>query len=123
MPASGSTSFRVKIPRTPPAGASAPLDLDAGTASSRPATDVPGTFITALPPLAEPSMRELEVRAVNPPYSYSRVSYNDRTKEYLYEILEPQLSAHEKGLVTHLKATLTQILGSETAELSTADKR
>ena len=120
MTASGGSSFRVKIPRTP---AVEPNPLDTSAQSALPTTDVPGTFITALPPLAEPSMRELEVRAVNPPYSYSRVSYNDRTKEYLYEILEPQLSAHEKGLVVHLKATMNQILGSETANLSTADKR
>ncbi|HTS33885.1 MAG TPA: type II/IV secretion system ATPase subunit [Thermoplasmata archaeon] len=116
----GGSSFRVKIPRTP---AAQPNPLDTSAQSALPTTDVPGTFITALPPLAEPSMRELEVRAVNPPYSYSRVSYNDRNKEYLYEIIEPQLSAHEKSLVAHLKATMTQILGSETANLSTADKR
>jgi archaeal flagellar protein FlaI len=120
MPASGSSSFRVKIPRTPPAEAN---PLETAPASALPPTDVPGTFITALPPLAEASMRELEVLAVNPPYSYSRVSYNDRNKEYLYEILEPQLSPHEKALVAHLKATMNQILGSETTNFSTADKR
>jgi flagellar protein FlaI len=68
-------------------------------------------------------MRELEVNAVNPPYSYSRVSYSDRTKEYLYEVIEPQLTAHERSLVLHLKSTLNQILGSETGNLSTSDKR
>ncbi len=120
MTASGGSSFRVKIPRSAPA-ASSPLEAVGGEA--RPTTDVPGTFITALPPLPEPTMRELEVQAVNPPYSYARVSYNDRNKEYLYEVIEPQLSAHEKGLVAHLKSTLNQILGSETANLSTADKR
>ena len=123
MPAAGAPSFRVKIPRVSPGGPAGASGTEAAGGSARPTTDVPGTFITALPPLAEPSMRELAVRPVNPPYSYSRISYNDRSKEYLYEILEPQLSAHEMGLVTHLKSTLTQILGSETAELSTADKR
>jgi archaeal flagellar protein FlaI len=118
MTSSGAT-FRVKIPRPRTAEATSleaahPLETT---------TDVPGTFITALPPLAEPSMRELEVQPVNPPYSYSRISYNDRTKEYLYEVIEPQLSAHEKALVAHLKSTLNQILGSETANLTTADKR
>jgi archaeal flagellar protein FlaI len=120
MTVSGGSPIRVKIPRTPPAE---PNPLEPVARSALPPTDTPGTFITALPPLAEPSMRELEVRPVNPPYSYSRVSYNDRSKEYLYEILEPQLSPHEKGLVTHLKATMTQILGSETANLTTTDKR
>ncbi len=118
-------TFRVKIPRGPTSGQAA----SAGglpSATGEPAestTDVPGTFITALPPLPEPTMKELEVRAVNPPYSYSRVTYNDRTKEYLYEVIEPQLTSHEKQQVEQLKATLTRILGSDLGNLTTADKR
>ncbi len=116
-----SGTLRVKIPRPPPSATVAtPL---AGARPVEGPTEVPGTFITAMPPLAEPAMKELEVRAVNPPYSYSRISYNDRTKEYLYEVIEPQLTAHEKQLVVHLKATLTRILGSDVGNLSTADKR
>ncbi|MGA8275492.1 MAG: type II/IV secretion system ATPase subunit [Thermoplasmata archaeon] len=114
------SSFRVKIPRTAPGAESASLEPLQPTDHG---TDVPGTFITAIPPLPETAMRELEVQAVNPPYSYSRVSYSDRTKEYLYEVIEPQLTAHERGLVLHLKSTLNQILGSETADLSPTDKR
>ncbi len=113
-------SFRVKIPRAAPAPESAELEPAQPTDRG---TDVPGTFITAIPPLAETSMRELEVQAVNPPYSYSRVSYSDRTKDYLYEVIEPQLTAHERALVLHLKSTLNQILGSETGNLSITDKR
>jgi archaeal flagellar protein FlaI len=113
-------SFRVKIPRSAPGAESATLEPVRPTEH---ATDVPGTFITAIPPLPETSMRELEVQAVNPPYSYSRVSYSDRSKDYLYEVIEPQLTPHERGLVLHLKSTLNQILGSETANLSISDKR
>ncbi len=115
-----SGTVRVKIPRTPAAGSSplaeAPRPLET-------ATDVPGTFITAMPPLPEPTMRELQVSAVNPPYSYSRVTYNDRNKEFLYEVIEPQLSAHERQLVEHLKSTLTKILGGEVVNLSAVEKR
>jgi archaeal flagellar protein FlaI len=113
-------SFRVKIPRAAPAPESAALEP--APPSEHP-TDVPGTFITAIPPLPEAGMRELEVQAVNPPYSYSRVSYSDLTKDYLYEVIEPQLTPHERGLVLHLKSTLNQILGSETGNLSVTDKR
>ncbi len=117
-----SDSVRVKIPRAgAPGGAAA--RLAGGARPLETPTDVPGTFITAMPPLPEPSMRELEVSAVNPPYSYSRVSYNDRTKEYLYEVIEPQLTPREKDLVEHLKATLSVILGSEVNNLNAADKR
>ena len=117
-----SGSVRVKIPRSPAPGTE-PSPLDAASRSLETPTDVPGTFITAMPPLAEASMKELEVNAVNPPYSYSRVTYNDRTKEYLYEVIEPQLTPRERELVDHLKSTLTMILGSDVSNLSTADKR
>jgi len=113
------SSFRVRIPR---GAGGAP-----GAAPSEPfletATDVPGTFITAIPPLPDPTMKELQVTTVNPPYSYSRVTYSDRTKDYLYEVIEPQLSAHERELVEHLKVTLTKILGGDIGGLSAADRR
>jgi len=118
--ASGGTSFRVRISRSQAAG-SAPA-APAGGFLETP-TDVPGTFITAMPPLPEASMRELQVSAVNPPYSYSRVSYNEKSKEYLYEVIEPQLTPHEKELVTHVKATLTKILSGEAGNLSASDRR
>src|ERR1700691_3349816 len=117
-----SGSVRVKIPRAPAPGTE-PSPLDASSRSLETPTDVPGMFITAMPPLAEPTMKELEVNAVNPPYSYSRVTYNDRSKEYLYEVIEPQLTARERELVDHLKSTLTMILGSDVNNLSIADKR
>jgi flagellar protein FlaI len=115
-----STSFRVRIPRTAAPTAS-PLAPAPGFLETP--TDVPGTFITAMPPLPETSMRELQVSAVNPPYSYSRVTYNDRSKEYLYEVIEPQLTAHERQMVEHLKTTLTKIIGGDIGSLSLADRR
>ncbi|HYA70337.1 MAG TPA: type II/IV secretion system ATPase subunit [Thermoplasmata archaeon] len=115
-------SFRVKIPRAPPAGAE-PSPLAPAAPSKGEEEGLPGTFITAMPGLLEPTMKELEVSAVNPPYSYSRVTYNDRNKEYLYEVIEPQLSAHEKQLVEHLKQTLNRILGADVGGMSPADKR
>ena len=116
-------SFRVKIPRgvngdkSPPGVAP---DVDAAETND---SDLPGTFITAMPPLPDPDCKLIEVRPVNPPYSYSRVSYNDRTKEYLFEAIEPQLSKHERDLLNHLKDTLGKIIGAEVASLSSGDKK
>jgi archaeal flagellar protein FlaI len=115
-----SASVRVRIPKTAPV-VSNPL-ADAGGRLEAP-TDVPGTFITAMPPLLEPDMKELEVTPINPPYAYARVTYSDSRKEYLYEVIEPQLSRHERELVDHLKETLAKILGSETTVLTTNEKR
>jgi flagellar protein FlaI len=117
------SSFRVKIPRSAPKAAENPLADPASAVAPSDATELPGTFITAMPPLPEPEMRELEVTAVNPPYSYARISYHETRKEYLYEVIEPQLSKHERELVDHLKSTLTKIMGAEVANLSISDKR
>ncbi|MCI4356236.1 MAG: type II/IV secretion system ATPase subunit [Thermoplasmata archaeon] len=116
-------SYRVKVPRAAPRAAENPLAAPRTQAEESPSSELPGTFITAMPALADRDMRELEVTAVNPPYSYARISYHEQKKEYLYEVIEPQLSQHERELVTHLKGTLTRILGSEVADLSITDKR
>ncbi|MCI4336806.1 MAG: type II/IV secretion system ATPase subunit [Thermoplasmata archaeon] len=115
-----SSTLRVKIPR---AAAEPANPLLGHPVDAAPPEDLPGTFITAMPQLAEVEMKELEVTAVNPPYSYARISYNDRRKEYLYEVIEPQLSKHERELVIHLKDTLAKIMGSEVGTLTTTDKR
>jgi hypothetical protein len=51
-----SGSFRVKIPRTPGAPVNAGLEP---TPTEEHPTDLPGTFITAIPPLGEASLKEL----------------------------------------------------------------
>jgi flagellar protein FlaI len=113
------TPLRIKIPRTAPSN----VDPLAGTAPTDAARDLPGTFITAMPPPSDPDAKELEVSAVNAPYSYARISYNNRTKEYLYEVIEPQLSNHERELLQHLKETLTRITGGEVAVMNGPEKR
>ncbi|HEV2166554.1 MAG TPA: hypothetical protein VGS23_06235, partial [Thermoplasmata archaeon] len=120
-----SNTFQIRIPRTHgvPAETNPLEEATAPPAAEQPEGDLPGTFITAMPPLPDADSKELEVTAVNPPYSYARVSYNDRTKEYLYEVIEPQLSKHERDLLTHLKETLTRIIGGEVATMSAPEKR
>jgi archaeal flagellar protein FlaI len=112
------SSYRVKIPRNatgePPVRTSEGDDANA---------DLPGTFITAMPALPEEGMKVIEIRPVNPPYTYSRITYNDRTKEYIYEAIEPQLSTHERQLLTHLKDSMGKIIGAEVASLNSGDKK
>ena len=114
-------SYRVKIPRSAQEGKPA---ASPETGESRlPEVDLPGTFITAMPALSEEGAKVIEIRPVNPPYSYSRITYNDRTKEYIYEAIEPQLSTHERELLDHLKDTMGKVIGAEVATLTSGDKR
>ncbi len=115
------SSFRVRIPRTIATVAPVPTVAEAAPEATK--GELPGTFITAMPPPPDPDAKILETRPVNPPYSYSRISYNDRTKEYLFEVIEPQLSRHERELLDHLKDTLGKILGAEVSAFSSGDKK
>lgn len=119
-------SYKVKLPK-------GSLQTKAGASPGRPGQralkksdasgELPGTYITAIPPLPDVDCREAEFIAVQAPYSYARVSYNERTKEYLYECIEPQLSAHERDLLKHMKSTLSRILGAEGAVMNAGDKK
>ncbi len=128
MAGSSSSSYRVRIPRSSagaPAAGTAPIltPPEGAEGESAPMADVPGTYITAMPPLPSPDAKVVEVRAVNPPYSYSRISYDDKAKEYIYEVVEPQLSGHERELLQNLKDALARVVGSEVASLSSGDKK
>lgn len=50
-----------------------------------------------------PDVEVIEVYPVNEPYAYVRVTYNNATMEYTYEILEPVLTAEEKELMEEVK--------------------
>jgi flagellar protein FlaI len=124
------TSFKVRVPKSRTRGL--PELTRGGVSRAEPqkeasppggSADLPGTYITAVPPLAEAAMTEVEFLAVQPPYSFARLSYNERKKEYLYEVIEPQLSTSEAQLLKHLKETLVHILGSEGTIMGAADKR
>jgi flagellar protein FlaI len=48
-------------------------------------------------------VEEIELYAVNEPYAYVRVIYDNNTHEYTYMVLEPQLSPAETDLFSELK--------------------
>ena len=50
---------------------------------------------------------------VNPPFAFVHISFNEETGEFDYEILEPRLTAHERGLGTEIKTKMEAIIGQE----------
>ncbi len=62
--------------------------------------------ITEIPKLTEPNMDEVEVTPVKQNYTYVRIKYDNKTNEYLYEVIEPKLSEDEKDVLELLKTTL-----------------
>jgi flagellar protein FlaI len=120
-------SFKVRVPKASTARAAtlrkAGLGLPPGFSPSGALADLPGTYITSVPAIQDPKIREVEFLAIQAPYSYARLTYNERSKEYLYEVIEPPLTNSERTLLGHLKDTLGRILGAEGTVMSASDKR
>jgi flagellar protein FlaI len=77
---------------------------------------------TTIPPIIDPNVEEVEVRPINEPYTYVRISFNKEMNEYLYEVIEPQLDDDEKDILKNLKETLKRTLEYNLDAASGAEK-
>lgn len=64
------------------------------------------TVITEIPKISDLTMEEVEVVPIEDPYSFVRINYDSTAGEYLYEVIEPKLSADESALLDVLKSSL-----------------
>jgi len=64
------------------------------------------TSITEIPKIAEPNVDEVEIVPIKQNYAYVRIKYDNKTNEYLYEVIEPRLSDDERDVLALLKETL-----------------
>jgi len=62
--------------------------------------------ITEIPKITSTTVEEVEIDAVEEPYSYVRISYDNVAGEYTYEVIEPKLTEDEKTLLDVLKSSL-----------------
>ncbi len=62
--------------------------------------------ITLIPKIVDRHVNEIEVQPVEEPYSYVRIKYDTVSNEYLYEVIEPQLTEDEEELLLAIKKTL-----------------
>src|SRR5208282_5646176 len=54
--------------------------------------------VTAVPPLSDPALKELDLAPIRPGFSYVRISFHNIRNEFLYEVIEPPLSRIERDL-------------------------
>jgi len=78
--------------------------------------------ITVIPPLKDPDLVELELRKVDEPYTYVRISYNKKTHEKLYSVIEPRLNRHQKDLLLFVEDTLRRTLRYDFEKLRHQDQ-
>jgi len=82
----------------------------------------PGSAVTFVPPIEDIDVEVLETYTVVPDFAYVRITFNNATSEYLYEVIEPTLSEEEKDLLDLVKDTLHKTLGYEWEKLTRLDK-
>lgn len=70
----------------------------------------PSEVITEIEKISEPEVDEVEMVAVNEPYSYVRIKYDNVAGDYLYEVIEPKLTEDEQNLLEVLKSALVMTL-------------
>jgi archaeal flagellar protein FlaI len=67
-------------------------------------------IITEVPRIDDATIDEVEVTKVIPPYTFVRIKYDNTASEYLYEVIEPQLTEDESTLLDVLKRALVLTL-------------
>ncbi len=70
---------------------------------------------------ADSAYKEMEFYNVNPPYSYIRVAYNPEIHEYLYQVLEPELSKEETRLFKMVKERLGEVMDAHLKSMDRLD--
>jgi len=81
-----------------------------------------GSHLTPIAPTEEEWIEELEIVPIKPPFSYSRIVYDNKESEYVYESWEPYLTEREEKLLALVKDSLKRTLEYETGTLGTKDK-
>jgi len=81
------------------------------------------TKITEIEKISEPNVDEVEIVPIKPNYAYVRIKYDNRSNEYLYEVIEPRLKDDERDVLSLLKETLVASVERMTeTELSEREK-
>ncbi|MDD1773840.1 MAG: type II/IV secretion system ATPase subunit, partial [Methanomassiliicoccales archaeon] len=81
----------------------------------------PLDVITEIPKISDPGVDEVEISKIVDPYSFVRIRYDNVGGEYLYEVIEPNLSGDERNLLELLKNALIMTLNL--AEIESAAEK
>ncbi|MEM3341553.1 MAG: type II/IV secretion system ATPase subunit, partial [Thermoplasmata archaeon] len=77
---------------------------------------------TIIPKLDPARYEEIEIQPIKEPFSYVRIKFDREFSEYIYELIEPQLSADELSTLEFLKDTLIKTLEYDFDDTTTKDK-
>ncbi|OPY33820.1 MAG: hypothetical protein A4E32_00558 [Methanomassiliicoccales archaeon PtaU1.Bin124] len=73
-------------------------------------SDPSKSVVTEIPKIAEANVDEVEVNTIIKPAAFVRIRYDNSSSEYIYEVIEPQLTEDERDLLEILKESLVVTL-------------
>ncbi|HYK92421.1 MAG TPA: type II/IV secretion system ATPase subunit [Thermoplasmata archaeon] len=62
--------------------------------------------VTPVPVITDPNLQVLELAPIRENFSFVRITYHNTRNEYLYEVIEPPLSAIEREILNRLRVAL-----------------
>ena len=81
-----------------------------------------GSQYTKIPDVDPEKIEVEEITPVNEPFSYARIIYDKEGSEYIYQVIEPELSEKDKEILELIKDTLRRTLSYEWEALSKVSK-
>jgi flagellar protein FlaI len=81
-----------------------------------------GSHLTPIAPAEHEWIEELEIVPIRPPFSFARVTYDNKESEYIYESWEPFMTEREEKLLALVKDSLKRTLEYETGTMEVKDK-
>jgi flagellar protein FlaI len=81
-----------------------------------------GSPYTFIPEIVDKDIEQIELKPVTPPFTYMRILFNTSTNEYIYELLEPQLTPKDTEMLELIKDTLTRTLEYDWEKINPEDK-
>jgi flagellar protein FlaI len=77
---------------------------------------------TVIPPIDEKKLDEIEIQPIKDPYSFVRVLFNREMNEYVYEVIEPQLTSEEERVLEFITGALIKTMDYHFDESTIAQK-
>ena len=85
-------------------------------------TDKKKMKVTEIPPLASGEFEEIYFQNVWEPYSFVRVTMVKKTREYMYEVIEPKLTKEEENLIEFVINTMVDKIDFSRDELESDEE-
>jgi len=77
---------------------------------------------TTIPKITSQNLEEIELQPIKDPFSFVRIVYNREMNEYVYEVIEPQMTAEEERVLEFVTGALIKTMDYHFDESTVKEK-